>query len=132
MRNTIAKKSSGPLTKEYLDVSMSTMKQYIDKRLSNSDKQWEKRLNQTLNLIFEKNTRAIMKYIDFKIEPLEEMRKDYYQFKDSVLKSLDWLMSAYKKFDEEHTVLSESYSYVREKVDNHETRISNLEDKKAS
>lgn len=68
-------------------------------------------------------------YIDYRLEPFEEMRKDFYSFKDQVLKTLDWLVGAFKKFDEEHTILSGQYSEVQIKIENHETRIGIIEKK---
>ena len=82
-----------------------------------------------LELRLDKHTASIIKYIDHRLEPFEEMRKDYYEFKDSVLKSLDWLVGAFKKFNEEHTILMGTYTEVNTKLDNHKTRITVLENK---
>lgn len=78
---------------------------------------------------FEKFTKSLMMYLDSRFAPLEAMAKDYYEFKDRVLTTLDWLVGAFKKFDEEHTVLTDSYSAINQKVENHETRLVVIEDK---
>ena len=52
---------------------------------------------------------AFQKYLEFRLDPIEQAQKDNEKFKQSVLKSLDWLVGAFKKFDEEHTILSEGY-----------------------
>ena len=66
-------------------------------------------------------------YLDNRFEPLEEMKKDFDKFKDKVFISLDWLINAFKKFDDEHTVLSEQSERTNHKLENHEKRIGNLE-----
>lgn len=83
----------------------------------------EKRLNERMD----KRIDTLMKYIDFKLEPIEEFRKEFTDFKERVLKTLDWLVGTYQKFDEEHTVSSEQYSRMTDKVENHEKRIATLE-----
>ena len=45
--------------------------------------------------------------IDYKLAPLIEFKEDFSSFKSSVLKTLDWLVGAFKKFEEEHLVLTE-------------------------
>jgi hypothetical protein len=77
-------------------------------------------------------------YLDTKIEMLKNelllLKKEFGEFKNYVYDKLDWLVGAFQKFDEEHTILSGRYSQVREKLDNHdnhEERISALEKKTA-
>lgn len=66
-------------------------------------------------------------YLDNRFEPLEEMKKDFDKFKDKVFISLDWLVNAFKKFDDEHTVLSEQNKRTNGKLEDHEERIISLE-----
>ena len=77
----------------------------------------------------DKHIAVLIKHLDARFAPLEAMAKDYYEFKDQVLKTLDWLVGAFKKFDEEHTVLTDSHSNIQQKVDTHEKRITLLETK---
>ena len=51
------------------------------------------------------------------------------EFKDHMYKTLDFLVGSYKKFDEEHSILTTRYSTIGKTIDNHETRISILEKK---
>lgn len=62
-------------------------------------------LEEVLEEKFNQFFNRIIVYIDFKIKPLEEMSVDYYKFKDHVNKTLDWLVGAYQKFDEEYLIL---------------------------
>ena len=70
-------------------------------------------------------------YLNYKIDTLEkkvdDFKVEFTGFKDSVLKSLDWLVGAFKKFEEEHTVLTEQNKRANGKLDNHEKRIFSLE-----
>ncbi len=70
-------------------------------------------------------------YLNYKIESLEkkteDFKKEFTEFKDSVLKSLDWLVGAFTKFSEDHTVLTEQNGRLHKKLDNHEDRIISLE-----
>jgi hypothetical protein len=55
------------------------------------------------------------------------MSQDYYKFKDHVNKTLDWLVGAYQKFDEEYLIMSTTHTEMNDVLDNHEKRISLLE-----
>lgn len=79
----------------------------------------ESRLNKRIDRLSED--------IDYKLEPLFEFKEEMANFKDSVLKSLDWLVGAFKKFEEEHTVLTAQNKRTNGKLDNHEARIVSLE-----
>lgn len=76
------------------------------------------------------STDRLIKYIDYRLEPLEEFKREFKDFKDSVLKSLDFLVRAYQKLTDEHTVAFEQYSRLDGKVEDHEVRIKLLEDKR--
>ncbi|MDP3974550.1 MAG: hypothetical protein Q8P65_01015 [bacterium] len=73
------------------------------------------------------------KSVDIRFEIVENaikgLSKDFAEFKEHTYKTLDWLVGAFKKFDEEHTVLTVRYSRINKSIDNHETRISILEKK---
>lgn len=69
----------------------------------------------------------LSKEIDFKLEPLMEFKEEFSGFKSSVLKTLDWLVGAFTKFNEDHTVLTEQNGRAHKKLDNHENRIISLE-----
>ncbi len=73
----------------------------------------------------------LIKYIDYKTDRLESailaLSKEFSEFKEQTNKTLDWLVGAFKKFDEEHTILSARYSTINKAIDNHENRITSLE-----
>lgn len=70
-------------------------------------------------------------YLNYKIDSLEkkvdEFKEEFVGFKDSVLKSLDWLVGAFKRFEEEHLVLTEQNGRAIDKLEDHEKRIISLE-----
>ena|SRR3990167_1468027 len=75
----------------------------------------------------------VIKYVDYKTDRLENsilrLTKEFNEFKEQTAKSLDWLVGAFKKFDEEHSILTARYSTIGKTIDNHETRITTLEKK---
>jgi len=83
-------------------------KKYLNEKLGATEKGLKKEIRSSEN------------YLNYKIDTLEkkvdDFKAEFTGFKDSVLKSLDWLVGAFTKFEEEHIIL-----------DNHETRISHLE-----
>lgn len=74
----------------------------------------------------------LSKEIDHKLEPLMEFKEEFTSFKGSVLKTLDWLVSAFTKFNDEHSVLTEQNNRTRLKIENHEDRIVSLEQRIAT
>ncbi len=82
-------------------------------------------------LLLTRNLKSTENYLNYKIDTLEksvnEFKGEFTIFKDSVLKSLDWLVGAFKKFGEEHTVLTEQNGRAIDKLENHEKRIMSLE-----
>ena len=60
---------------------------------------------------------------------LSDFRKEMANYKDHTNKTIDFLFGSYKKFDEEHSILTARYSTFSKAIDNHETRITNLEKK---
>ena len=80
----------------------------------------DKKLDRTIN------------YMNVKFELIEEklMKLDSIDSRlESISDSLAWLIGdgEYKKFDEEHTVLTEQNKRTNNKIDNHEDRIVSLE-----
>lgn len=65
---------------------------------------------------------------EFKNEMMD-FKNEMMDFRESTNNNLDWLVGAFKKFDEEHTVLTVRYSTISKTIENHETRISTLEKK---
>ncbi len=65
--------------------------------------------------------------IDYKFNKLDKLHEDFNEFKEFVTKTLDWLVGAFKKFNEEHTVLSHQNLRTTKQLENHETRIKTLE-----
>lgn len=103
----------------------------VDKRFIQVDQRFEKveakieQLDKKIDTVKE----GLIFYIDKRLEPFEEMRKDFYSFKDQVLTTLDWLVTAFKKFDEEHSSLHRKYELCDGRLDNHEHRLYVMEKK---
>lgn len=57
------------------------------------------------------------KYLDHRLQPLEEMAEDFYKFQDFVIDKLDWLMGKYIKFEDEHMILTNRYSSINERLE---------------
>lgn len=92
-------------------------KKYLDEKLNDS----ESRLNKKID--------GMKTYIDFQLEPVHEFVKEFKEFKNQIFDKLDWLINKYTKFDEELTVMSEQNKRINIKLDGHEIRIVNLEQK---
>ncbi|MEK7495554.1 MAG: hypothetical protein AAB788_02525 [Patescibacteria group bacterium] len=86
----------------------------------------KKDLNETESRL---NTRIdrMTKYVNFELEPVDDFKKEFKDFKDKIFDKLDWLIGKYNKFEEEHTVLTEQNKRSNSKLDNHEKRIFSLE-----
>mgnify|MGYP001619617854 CR=1 FL=1 len=63
------------------------------------------------------------------VQSVDNLSKELSEFKERTNKTLDWLVGAFKKFDEEHTILTLRYSTIGKTIDNHEIRITTLEKK---
>lgn len=75
-----------------------------------------------------KSTENLLNYrIDSLEKKVDDFKREFNDFKDSVLKSLDWLVHAFKKLDEELTVMAHRDIKFEDKLENHESRIKNLE-----
>lgn len=119
------------VTKKYLDKKINYLDTKIDlvnKKLDAKIDLVNKRLDAKIDLVNKRIDRVI-DYIDERLKPFEEMRKEFAEFKDRVLTALDWLIGAFKKFEEEHTILTGKYSEVSQRLNDHENRISALEKK---
>ncbi len=78
----------------------------------------------------DKRFERLFKYLDQRFEPLDKLVNGFNEFKDKVLTNLDWLTGKYRKFEEEHTVLTEQNSRNINKLENHENKITGLGAKK--
>jgi|GEM_PF-1798264 len=69
--------------------------------------------------------------IDYRFERFEKLEKDFRVFKDFTTRTLDWLVGSFKKFEEELIVMNYQSKRVLDRLENHETRITKLEEKPA-
>lgn len=99
-------------------------KKYVDKKFMNIDKKFKESQG-----YMDKRFERLFKYLDHRFEPLEQMQKDFSEFKNNTYNRLDWIIKLLTKYDQEYTVLSDKYITTDGKLDNHETRISALEKK---
>ena len=79
-----------------------------------------------------KDIDRVIEYVNLRFEAIEEIyqfRKEFKEFKESVLKTLDFLVGAYKKFDDEYFLISHQLLNVDKILGKHETRITRLEEK---
>jgi len=89
-----------------------------------------RKINQYVTKTFlKKELRSLDYKIDSIKKELDNFKQEFNDFKDKTLTNLDWLVGAFKKFDEEHTVLTGNYSQINVQLDNHESRIQVLESK---
>ena len=95
----------------------------IDKKFN----QLEKKLDERLDKVVVK----LIEYIDLRIEEVKRevlaLDKKFEEFKNNVYDKLDWLISQYKKLDEEREVIFYRQEKINKRLDNHEVRISRLE-----
>jgi len=67
-------------------------------------------------------------YLNYKIEAArkesQEFIREFHKFKDSTLKTLDWLVGAFKKFEEEYTVIGEQLVRINKRLDQHEQLLT--------
>jgi DNA-binding ferritin-like protein len=110
MKATI-RKISTYVTTTHFDKAMD----HLDQRFAETHKTMDKKFD------------TMQKYIDIKVNPLEKELEVNRDFREQVLKTLDWLVGAFKKFDEEHTLLSGKYSGIQDRIDDHEERLVHIE-----
>ncbi|OGK18672.1 hypothetical protein A3G67_02270 [Candidatus Roizmanbacteria bacterium RIFCSPLOWO2_12_FULL_40_12] len=60
---------------------------------------------------------------------IDDFHKEFVEFKDTVLQTLDWLVGAFKDFKDELQILTSRYPDIHDRLDNHEIRITKLEKK---
>lgn len=60
---------------------------------------------------------------------IDGFQEEFHEFKDSVLKTLDWLVGAFKDFKDELQILTSRYPDIHDRLDSHEVRITKLEKK---
>lgn len=104
-------------------------KSYLDESFKKFEKKMEEKFvsKEYLDMRFEKHTEAMMKYIEFKLEPLEEIKRRLDAL-DPIIKNIDWLTAEYIKFQQEHTILSTGYMEVNDRTNSHKDRIHMLEE----
>ena len=98
----------------------------IDKKFKDQDRKMDRRFTQQDTHI-NKRFNAIQEAIDFKLDPILKEQEENKKFRTQVMQTLDWLVGAFKKFEDEHSVLSGKYSDIHNRLDNHEERINTLE-----
>lgn len=108
------------------DISKLEKKFATKKDFKKTEDRLNKRTGQVESSI-NKRIDRVLKYIDFKIKPLEEFRKEMLEFKDKVLDRLDWLIGKYQKFEDEYTIQAEQNRRILDRIENHEKRISSIE-----
>ncbi|MEK7633442.1 MAG: hypothetical protein AAB437_01210 [Patescibacteria group bacterium] len=96
------------------------------KDLKNTEHVFDKKLQETEERLNKRIDRGT-EYINFHLEPLQQFKKDFEDFKNKMFDRFDWLFGKYKKFEDEHVVLTEQTNRVNGKLDNHEERIISLE-----
>jgi archaellum component FlaC len=69
----------------------------------------------------------LIKYIDYKVKPFEEMSQDYKDFKNQTFKNLDWLATQYEKFGDKYDYVTSKFIDLEDRYNNHERRISSME-----
>ena len=119
-----------PLTKEYFNTEMDRrliiQNKDIDKQFDLRDKYIDKTLGKQ-DEKFSKRFKAIQASIDFSLKPIIQEQEINKKFRFEVMKTLDWLVGAFKRFDEEHSILAGNYSNVTDQLDDHGQRIDKLE-----
>ena len=79
---------------------------------------------------FDQYHTRLMKYLNARFAATDEKLKKLDALDerlDKIMRLLDWLVGQYKKFDQEHVVLSEQSRRMTDQLENHETRIASLE-----
>ncbi len=119
MKKTLVKKQKKDelLTKKFFNIKIVDVNNKIA-NLDNKIDKVDKKLDRTTN------------YMNLKFNVIEEKltKLDSIDSRlDSIMESLAWLTGEYKKFGEEYIVASEQTHRVNVKLDNHEDRISSLE-----
>lgn len=96
----------------------------MKKNKKNSDQLVTKKY---LNTVFDKRFQAFEAYFKHELEPLKKMSEEFYELKNGIYDKLDWLIGAFKKFNEEHTTLTEQNSRFDDQLTDHESRLQVLE-----
>ena len=105
-------------------------KKYLDSKLSCLDKKFDDKFE-----YLDKKIDKVIHYMNLKFESIEEklIKLDSINTGlERIAKTLDWLVGKYKKFDEEHVILSEQNERINNRLDIHEDRISGLEQRTIS
>jgi ABC-type molybdenum transport system ATPase subunit/photorepair protein PhrA len=77
--------------------------------------------------------KATESYLEYKIgtvsAELKEFKEEMYKFRDSVLTTLDWLVGAFQKFEQEYLISNVQYKRTSEILDQHDKRLLICQDK---
>jgi hypothetical protein len=137
------KKTDGVLTKKYLDKRFRQLEERLDKKFATKDDLKNFATKDDLKNFatkddlknfatkddLKKSIERVLKYIDFKLEPIEEFRKKFDIFQDHINRTLDWIVKKLEKYDQEYTIMSARYPEITDQLEDHETRIASLEKK---
>jgi len=113
------------VSKKYLDEKLWLMKDDLNKKIEETKQDLETKIDKV-----DKKLDRTTNYMNIKFNNIEEklIKLDSIDSRlESIMESLAWLTGEYKKFDEEHTVLSEQNNRTNDTINNHEERISRLE-----
>ena len=113
------------VSKKYLDEKLWLMKDDLNKKIEETKQDLETKIDKV-----DKKLDRTTNYMNIKFNNIEEklIKLDSIDSRlESIMESLAWLTGEYKKFDEEHTVLSEQTNRTNDTINNHEERISRLE-----
>ena len=97
--------------------TVDVLEDVLDKRFELFGKQFTERITTQLSTHI---VSQLMEYIDIRIGAVEINQAE-------MKNTLDWLVGAYKKFEEEHMILTSKYTAVQHRLDKHEDRLVVLE-----
>lgn len=87
---------------------------------------FEEKLDERLKKEFQSHSDKMNKYIDFKLEPINEFMRKFDRFHEDIMTKLDWLITKYQKFEQEYLVQSQINQRVLERLESHENSIIHL------
>lgn len=112
-------------------VNNKTQDSYFDGKFEDL----EKKIDDTLNKQLDEFVKRFVNYIDLRFQLIDEAAKKVSGMDERINRidnNVDWLIGEYKKFSDEHFILTNQYSDLNQKIDNHEDRIKLLEKRKVN
>ena len=114
--------------KDSQPVTVAQLENVLDKRFEQFGRQITENITgritqQVTQQVTQQTTHVVsqlIEYIDVRVGAVEKIQME-------MKNTLDWLVGAYKKFEEEHMVLTSKYSSVQHRLDDHEERLVVLE-----